>query len=482
VGDLLTGLALQHDLGLLIERLSDTLDIQTTTLAEPVLSIDDVTERFNVTSKTIQRWRRKGLVARRFIFPDGKRRVGFLLSGVERFLSCHQRQISAGTNFSQVSAGELEEILRRSRRIAERDECDESEVARRVARKVNRSPLTVQHLLKKHDTDHPAAAILTRSPARISDDERGRIVRAFARGMGLNAIARRFNRSRMAVYRVVIDERLNRVMSRKTKFIDDSLYHQPDAASVMADIVSQQPLSGDFDRTASRVPRDLPPYLAELYRTPLLSPLRERALFLKFNFHKWQFVSARRKVEPHRMRSRDLQHLESYMDEAIDVKNAIVRANLRLVVSVARKHLRPGLSLMELVSDGNVTLMRAVESFDVHRGYRFSTYASLALMKGFARSVPLMLGHRAVQPATDQIMAEVPDRRIAETNRLADRDHLRKLLAVLDPHERQVLLAHYGLAEGADGPAGHTLSPRRVKQIHEKALDKIRAAIDISAA
>src|ERR1044071_5003712 len=49
--DLLTGVALQHDLGLLIEQLSETLDVACEHLAEPVLSIEDVTERFNVTSK-----------------------------------------------------------------------------------------------------------------------------------------------------------------------------------------------------------------------------------------------------------------------------------------------------------------------------------------------------------------------------------------------------------------------------------------------
>src|SRR5438105_2181875 len=85
--DLLTGLALQHDLGLLIERLSDTLEIHAGRLNEPVLSIDDVTEKFNVTSKTVQRWRRRGLPARRFVFSDGKRRVGFLLSSVDRFFA-----------------------------------------------------------------------------------------------------------------------------------------------------------------------------------------------------------------------------------------------------------------------------------------------------------------------------------------------------------------------------------------------------------
>ena len=108
--DLLTGLALQHDLGLLVENVSESLDIQSSAVPEPVLAIDDACERFNVTSKTIQRWRRKGLPARRFIFPDGKRRVGFLLSSVERFFSSHQDQVTRGMNFSQVEESERQEF------------------------------------------------------------------------------------------------------------------------------------------------------------------------------------------------------------------------------------------------------------------------------------------------------------------------------------------------------------------------------------
>src|SRR5206468_11114453 len=102
-------------------------------------------------------------------------------------------------------------------------------------------------------------------------------------------------------------------------------------------------------------------------------------------------VAARRKLEPQLAHRRDLALLETHLRRSTLTKNEILRANLRLVVSVARKHLRPGLNLMELISEGNLTLMRAVEGFDIHKGNRFSTYATLALMKGFARSVPLML-------------------------------------------------------------------------------------------
>jgi len=69
-----------------------------------------------------------------------------------------------------------------------------------------------------------------------------------------------------------------------------------------------------------------------------------------------RFVTARRRLEPEFARARDLDELEGHLRRATAVKNDIVQANLRLVVSVARKHLRPGLSLMELISDGNVTL------------------------------------------------------------------------------------------------------------------------------
>ena len=93
-GELFTGLALQHDLGLLVETVSDTLSLAAADQPEPVLSIDDVADRFGVTSKTIQRWRRKGLAARRFVFPDGKRRVGFRLACVEAHVARQAEQVA----------------------------------------------------------------------------------------------------------------------------------------------------------------------------------------------------------------------------------------------------------------------------------------------------------------------------------------------------------------------------------------------------
>ena len=481
--NLLTGLALQHDLGLLIERVSETLDVTSDTAREPVLSIDDVTERFNVTSKTIQRWRRKGLPARRFIFPDGKRRVGFLIGSVERFFAAHRDQVPLGTNLSQVDEPERLEILRRARRLAAHGVCCADEIARRIARRLNRSPVTVLHTIRRHDRQHPHDAILRHDPRPLDEEDRQRIVRGFRRGRSLKSLARKTGHTWATIYRVIMGERIERLNRRKTRFIDDPLYHQSDAAAAVEEIAAQQVVAEPLRPEDNRIPRDLPTYLQDLYRVPLLSAAQERALFLKFNFHKFQFVSARRKLEPQFAAARDLDVLEGYLRQATATKNQIVRANLRLVVSVARKHLRPGLSLMELISDGNLTLMRAVDSFDAHRGHRFSTYATFALMKGFARSVPQMLAGQRATGVDEHTLATVPDPRQAATGeRFAARDQLRQLLSRLSDRERNILLAHYGLGEESATyeQVGQRLglSKQRVRQVEKLALAKLRRAAE----
>ena len=468
---------MQHDLGLLIERLSDSLELRTYQLAEPVLSIEQVTERFNVTSKTIQRWRRRGLPARRFTFPDGKRRVGFLVGSVERFFAEHRDQTAGGTNFSQIDDKEREDIIHRAKRLAASCGYCLNEVARRIARKLNRSQLTIQHVLAQYDSEQPGQAIFPDTPRPVTEVEKQRIARAFKHGVSLSTLATRWGRPRTLVYRTIVEERLERLIHRKSKFIDDPLYHQEDAQAVIDQIVSQEELPAPPRPEETRIPKDLPPYLQDLYRTPLLTPGRERALFLKFNFHKYQFISARRKLDPQLARLRDLDLLEHFLREVTDVKNAIVRANLRLVVSVARKHLRPNLSLMELISDGNITLMRAVEGFDFHRGNKFSTYATLALMKGFARSVPQMQSAGRASSMDDHMRESLPDRGDTHAgDRMADREQVQALLSRLSSREREVLIAHYGLQNASPKPGQLQLSKHRMRQIERVAIAKLRRA------
>jgi len=85
------------------------------------------------------------------------------------------------------------------------------------------------------------------------------------------------------------------------------------------------------------------------------------------------------------------QQLESYLDyiemEARRAENHLTRANLRLVVSVAKKHIGRGMSLLDLIQEGNIGLIKAVEKFDYRRGYKFSTYATWWIRQAITRAI-----------------------------------------------------------------------------------------------
>src|SRR4051794_10428537 len=117
----LPGKVLRADLATLIEFLSDTLAIRVEDGASPgdsVMVLEDVTRKFNVSDKTIQRWRKQGLIAMRYVYPDGRRRLGFLESAVGQFAAANKDRIDRSANFKQISDEEKKKIIELARFLA----------------------------------------------------------------------------------------------------------------------------------------------------------------------------------------------------------------------------------------------------------------------------------------------------------------------------------------------------------------------------
>ncbi len=124
-------------------------------------------------------------------------------------------------------------------------------------------------------------------------------------------------------------------------------------------------------------------YLREIGRVPLLSAADEVALAraIEAGVLAEERIALRGRADP------DFDDLAELARIGRESKSKLVESNLRLVVSVARRYTRRGLVLLDLVQEGNLGLMRAVERFDYARGFKFSTYATWWIRQAISRAV-----------------------------------------------------------------------------------------------
>jgi RNA polymerase primary sigma factor/RNA polymerase sigma factor len=309
-----------------------------------------------------------------------------------------------------------------------------------------------------------------------------RIYQHHLHGEPVESIARRYHRSKASIYRVILGQRAEHIRQLPLDYMPNALFSRASAEKVV-----NQPFPGPVEVKKVRRPSGLPAYLASLYEVPLLTREQEVWLFRRFNYLKHKAAQLREQLDPERPNARLMDQIERLYDEIVELKNRIVRSNLRLVVSIAKRRVSPGDSFFDLVSDGNMSLIRAVEKFDYARGNKFSTYASWAIMKNYARTIPDEHKRRERFRAADmELLQEAADKRADEyQQRIAASDRLQqvgKFLDRLDQREQTIIIRRYGLdhehAPQTLKEVGSALgvTKERVRQIEAKAIEKLREA------
>jgi len=126
-------------------------------------------------------------------------------------------------------------------------------------------------------------------------------------------------------------------------------------------------------------------YLREIGRTPLLT--KQDEINLAKQIEKGIYADFRLKRATPRMSRATREKFKGQSRIGDVARDKLTKANLRLVVSIAKKYLGRGLSFLDLIQEGNIGLMRAVEKFDWKRGFKFSTYATWWIRQGITRAI-----------------------------------------------------------------------------------------------
>ncbi len=479
---------LRHDLRLLIEDLTDSADLAIEEVPQRVHTVAELSKSFNVSTKTIGRWRDSGLISRKFL-AGGRKRVGFLQSTVDKFMDDNRDKIRRGERFSQLTEDEKGEIIERARQMVESG-ASLSQVTRQLAKRMNRSQETVRYTLKNFDADHAKLAIFPDHRGTLTEDDKRSMVRLFNTGATIGQLCKRFKRTRTSIARILLDMRMAQIEELPLDYIYNEDFEDQ---SREEEYLAAMPEPEKAPRK-TRPPADLPMYLASLYDSALLTREQEYHLFRQMNYLKHRANRLRESLRDTKgSKTAIMDQIDALYLDAVRVKNKIVQCNLRLVVSIAKKHVGSSEDFFSLVSDGNMSLIRAVEKFDYARGNKFSTYATWAIMKNFARTIPNEFKHRdRFRTTTEELfLARQDERRDPYTEETVQRRRQRelsKILNRLDEREQKIITARFGLGRGSEPltlkQVGEEMgvTKERIRQIEARAFEKLQKAMQNAAA
>jgi len=277
-------------------------------------------------------------------------------------------------------------------------------------------------------------------------------------------------------------------LRRELGFISNAQFSEPRAGrAIFASELGLAPRRSEVGIAALRRSGvDLPIHLSRLCEAPLLSQEQEQLLFKRMNFLMHQASVHRSLLSVDRPSRVRIDLIEKLVALAEWHRDRIVEANVRLVFSIVKKFVNPNNTFDDLLSDGIVGLIRAVEKFDYDRGFRFSTYATQVVRRNSYRTVVVNQQDRqkissGLQDMDLEISDEGRSSAISEKRWHELRSRLAVMLDDLDRREKFIVRARFSLGSHRKVHTLQSLADRlgiskeRVRQLERRAMDKLRA-------
>ena len=481
----LPGRDLLADISTLVDDLSKAAARPIAEAPEKLFTASELADHLNVSTKTISRWRRRGLIGRRYKFADGKVGLTFGKSVVGGFVEAHATLVRRAAAFRQLTDEERAQIVAQARELLAARRTKLHEVAQELSRRTGRAVETIRYTLRRHDQANPGEAVFARDETPRVDPEHRRVFDAYLAGDKVPDIARALGKPPAAIASIIREMRCRRILNKPLNYIYSPEFDAPDAeqtilAEDLADSIEYlEPRTSGTERVQ--------PYFHDLARLPVLTPQQERGLFRQYNYLKFRAAELRQGLDPIEASPALIKRIEKLLVRIEKTKAALVRCNLRLVMNIAKRHVGNAPDLFEVVSDGNISLMQAVEKFDYARGNKFSTYATWAVVRNYARTIPeKRYRQRRFQTGAEEVLETVADAAAnteAEWERKSLRQKIGAALDHLENRERQVVLQHFGLTKTGRRQTleeigkGLGVTKERIRQIERRALGKLRAVL-----
>lgn len=282
-------------------------------------------------------------------------------------------------------------------------------------------------------------------------------------------------------------EKLERILAENYAYIDSPVFRRKHIEHELFEMEAEPelPPTSWYQPTAEDLEKDL-------NNSPkLMKADEERMMFLRFNFAKRRLGTMQKKAAKDGIGKELAGELLRWHRRFEHFREYLVRTNLALVLAMAKRTRLGQVDFAEVVSEGNMALLRAVDKFNVERGFKFSTYACRAILKAFSRTALKSSRHRTRFPVefepdleksdwVDRRRETVEEECIDELKNIVDRN-----LADLSSVEQTVIRRRFNWQEQAESPltleeVGKIIgvTKERVRQIQNKALAKIRQVME----
>jgi RNA polymerase primary sigma factor len=281
--------------------------------------------------------------------------------------------------------------------------------------------------------------------------------------------------------------RVESLLAENYAFMDSPVFKQRGIEKQLFDfeVEPQLPLTSWYQPTREEI-------ADQLTGTPqLMKAPEERLMFLRFNYSKFRLQKLKKKLLKNGIDKDLAEQFLEWHRRFEHFREYLVRTNLALVLAMAKRTRLGETDFAEIVSEGNMALLRAVDKFNVERGFKFSTYACRAILKAFSRTAMKSSRHRTRFPVEfepDLEKSDWSDRKrdmveedcVDELKQIVDRN-----LAELSDVEQTVIRRRFNWEQQEEAPltleeVGKIIgvTKERVRQIQNKALIKIRNVME----